>query len=132
MVQKADSASRSSQDWANLSQLVGRVIPKIEKQLLDSDQPTLLVHPGLIARYDQMILLEHLRDNVGHDVACPCLWVLVATDEQNDMPVLDGAEIPLISPSQRTKVSEAWINNRHRGRANAVSTAENTTGTDGA
>jgi hypothetical protein len=32
------------------------------------------------------------------------------------MPFLDDAEIPLISPGQRTKVSEAWIDNLHRGR----------------
>ena len=27
-----------------------------------------MVHPGLIARYDQMAMLETLRDKVGHDV----------------------------------------------------------------
>ena len=77
----------------------------------------LLVHPGLIARYDQMAVLETLRDRVGHDVPCPGLWVLVATDGQNDMPMLDHAEIPLITPGQRAKVSESWIDNLHRGRS---------------
>ena len=33
------------------------------------------------------------------------------------MPMLDHAEIPLITPGQRAKVSEAWIDNVHRGRA---------------
>jgi hypothetical protein len=36
------------------------------------------------------------------------------------MPVLDHAVIPLISPGQRAKVSEAWINNEDRGQAEAV------------
>ena len=77
-----------------------------------------MVHPGLIARYDQMTVLETLRDKVGHDVPCPGLWVLVATDGQNDMPMLDHAEIPLITPGQRAKVSEAWIDNGAvRGKA---------------
>jgi hypothetical protein len=39
----------------------------------------------------------------------------VATDGQNDMPILDHAVIPLISPGQRARVSEAWINNEDRG-----------------
>ena len=63
-----------------------------------------------------MSILETLRDKVGHDVACPGLWVLVATDGQNEMPILDHAEIPLITPGQRAKVSESWIDNMHRGK----------------
>ena len=74
----------------------------------------------LIARYDQMAILETLRDKVGHDAPCPGLWLLVASDGQNDMPKLDHAEIPLITPGQRAKVSEAWIDNVHRGRAEPV------------
>ena len=46
--------------------------------------------------------------------------MLVATDGQSDMPMLDRAEIPLITPGQRAKVSEAWIDNVHRGRAEPV------------
>ena len=46
---------------------------------------------------------------------CPGLWVLVATDGQSDMPVLDAA-IPLITPGQRARVSEAWVDNLHRAR----------------
>ena len=38
---------------------------------------------------DLMAILETLRDMVGHDAPCPCLWVLVASDGQNDMPILD-------------------------------------------
>ena len=82
------------------------------------------MHPGLIARYDQMTMLETLRDKVGHDVPCPGVWVLVATDGQNDMPMLDNAEIPLITPGQRARVSEAWVDNVHRGHAKPVAAAE--------
>ena len=64
-----------------------------------------------------MSILENLRDQVGHDAPCPGLWVLVATDAQNDMPVLDRAVIPLITPGQRARVSEAWIDNVQRGAA---------------
>ena len=34
--------------------------------------------------------------------------------------MLDQAEIPLITPGQRARVSEAWIDNVHRGRAEPV------------
>ena len=80
----------------------------------------------MIARYDQMAILETLRDKVGHDAACPGLWVLVATDGQNDMPILDHAEIPLITPGQRAKVSESWIDNVHRGKNQTTKNAKQT------
>jgi hypothetical protein len=50
--------------------------------------------------------------------------VLVATDGQHDMPMLDNAEIPLITPGQRARVSEAWVDNVPRGRSKPVATAE--------
>jgi serine/threonine protein kinase len=119
-IEGADGTDRSSQDWTNLLQLISRVTPKLTEDLANRTDHLLLVHPGLIARYDQMPILETLRDTVGHDVPCPGLWLLVATDGQNDMPKLDQAEIPLITPGQRARVSEAWIDNVHRGRAEPV------------
>jgi serine/threonine protein kinase len=120
IVEQADGADPSSQDWKNLLHLIGRAGPKIAARLAQRREHLLMVHPGLIARYDLMPILETLRDKVGHDTPCPGLWVLVATDGQNDMPILDHAEIPLITPGQRAKVSESWIDNVHRGRAEAV------------
>ncbi len=116
VIELADGADRTSQDWTNLLHVISLVAPKIEADLLNQNRHLLLVHPGLIARYDQMAILETLRDRTGHDVPCPGVWVLVATDEQSDMPLLDHAEIPLISPGQRAKVSEPWIVNEDRGR----------------
>ncbi|AGA26319.1 BREX system serine/threonine kinase PglW [Singulisphaera acidiphila] len=122
IVEEADGADRSSQDWNNLISLVARVAPKLTAGLCDRRQHLLMVHPGLAARYDQMTVLETLRDKVGHDVACPGLWLLVATDWQHDLPMLDNAEIPLITPGQRSRVSESWIDNLHRGHANGAAT----------
>ena len=115
-VEEADGSEPTSLAWSDIMELSRRATPKIVGNLLDRRSHVLLVHPGLIARYDQMSILESLRDKVGHDAPCPSLWVLVATDGQNDMPILDHAEIPLITPGQRAKVSESWIDNLHRGR----------------
>jgi serine/threonine protein kinase len=122
-IEQADGTDPSGPDWKNLLHLIGRVAPKITNDLMSRKSHLLLVHPGLIARYDQMSVLETLRDKVGHDVSCPGLWVLVATDGQCDMPILDHAEIPLITPGQRAKVSESWIENLHRGRSGKAPTA---------
>jgi len=132
VVEQADGSETGHQDWKNLLHLVSMAQPRMEQELLSREEHLLLVHPGLIARYDMMSLLETLRDRVGHDAKCPGVWVLVPTDEQNDMPFLDDAEIPLISPGQRAKVSEAWIDNLHRGRAPKLASTESnkTSGTN--
>lgn len=114
---EADAEGRNSDDWANLLHLMSEVAPNIETELMNSERPLLLVHPGLIARYQMMSVLQTLRDRVGHDAKCPTVWVLIATDSQNEMPYLDGVQIPLISKGQRAAVSEYWIDNRHRGRS---------------
>lgn len=123
IIEAADRAEPSSQDWKNLLHLVGLAAPKIVENVVQRPEHLLLVHPGLIARYDLMQVLETLRDRVGHDVPCPGLWVLVAADGQNELPMLDHAEIPLITPGQRAKVSEHWINNEDRGHASGVPTS---------
>lgn len=117
---ESDAEGKKSEDWHNLLHLMSEVAPNIETEIMNREPPLLLVHPGLIARYEMMSVLQTLRDRVGHDAACPSVWVLVATDQQNDMPYLDGVQIPLISKGQRADVSENWIDNRHRGRAKEV------------
>jgi hypothetical protein len=115
-LEEADGTDPSSQSWNDLLQLARQAAARITDNLAQRPEHLLLVHPGLIARYGLMSILEKLREQVGHDAPCPGLWVLVATDGQNDMPVLDRAVIPLITPGQRAKISEAWIDNVHRGR----------------
>jgi hypothetical protein len=114
MIENADGSSHQSQDWQNLLRVVDSVKDQILTNLLQREKPILLVHAGLIARYDLMILLEDLRDQIGHDNSCPCMWVLVADDGLNPRPILDHQVIPLISNGQRANISEPWMDNYHR------------------
>jgi len=125
-IYEADAESHNTDDWRNLLHLMSEVAPNIETELMNRQQPVLLVHPGLIARYELMSVLQTLRDRVGHDAACPTVWVLIATDNQNEMPYLDGVQIPLISKGQRAAVSEHWVDNRHRGKVTTTNYTNST------
>ena len=87
VVLEADGAPPGSEDRANLLRpgRAGRSRPS-RPNSVPREKPVLLVHPGLLARYDQMDLLERLRDQVGRQGGCPGLWVLVAADEQSELP----------------------------------------------
>jgi serine/threonine protein kinase len=97
-------------DWNKLMLLVGRAIPRVEQELSSADSTVLLVYPGLFARYDQLDLLERLRDRVGRAGGPKGLWLLLPTQQA----LIDGKAVPLLSPAQRVHIPEGWIENRHR------------------
>jgi serine/threonine protein kinase len=123
VVREADGAPAASDDHRHLRDMVAEVMPAIEADLLARERPVLLVHPGLLARYDQIDLLTRLRDRVGRKGACPGLWVLVAADEQSELPLIDGREVPLIGSGQRARVPLAWLENLHRAATTKAATA---------
>jgi hypothetical protein len=109
-------------DWHKLMLLVGRAMPRVEQQLSSADSTVLLVHPGLLARYDRLDVLERLRDRVGRPGAPKGLWLLLPAQQ----PVIDGKAVPLLSPGQRVHVPEGWIENRHRSSRKDAKTQSET------
>jgi serine/threonine protein kinase len=98
-------------DWDKLMLLVGRAMPLVEAQLSGTNQTVLLIYTGLLARYNQMTMLERLREKVGRADGIPGLWLLLPNDQQ---AVIDGEAVPLLSPGQRARIPEQWLRNGHR------------------
>jgi serine/threonine protein kinase len=117
VVVRADASLHDSRDWQNLLLLVRRALPAVEQKLLDTDQTLLLVYPGPLARYDQLDLLDRLRNHVGKPGAPRGAWVLVPCDDAHAAPVLDGKPIPVITRGEWADVPEPWVLNAHRGHA---------------
>lgn len=101
----------SSTDWANLSRLVVAALQKVERQIAESRQAVLLSRPGLLARYDQLGWVNTLRERAGRD-GVPAIWMLLASDDQKDRPVVDGKPVPLFSTAHWTRLPEAWLSAR--------------------
>jgi serine/threonine protein kinase len=100
-----------SEPWKKFLVLLNRTMPMVEQQLATATKTILLTYPGLLARYDQMPLLERLREKVGRRDGIPGVWILIPGDHQ---AMLDGKAIPILSPGQRTRIPETWICNEHR------------------
>jgi hypothetical protein len=94
--------------WNKLMLLVGRAMPLVEEELLKADHTILLIYPALLARYQQMTLLERLRESIGRPGGIPGLWVLVPNDQQ---AMVEGQAVPLLSPGQRARIPEKWLRN---------------------
>jgi len=111
-VLNADNAPPEHRDWQNLLRLVGYSLPHVEAALLARTAPTLLVYPGLLARYDALGTVGRLRDGAGRPGRVPSLWLLITANEQRDLPTIDNVAVPLITPGQRATVPLAWVYNR--------------------
>jgi serine/threonine protein kinase len=107
-------ANVESDDWKRLMLLVQRAMPALEEQIVAARQTVLLTYAGVLGRYNQMDLFDRLRDRVGRRDGIPGLWVLIPSDEQQPLPVMDGKAVPIIGPGQRARIPESWILNRHR------------------
>jgi serine/threonine protein kinase len=115
VVLSADAAPPKSEDWQNLMVLVERALPKVEQALFTCEKTILLVNPGLLARYQQMEVLDRLRDRIGRvGSTLHGLWVLVPTDGQTSPPTLNGRPVPVFSLAQWSRINEAWLTNKHR------------------
>jgi hypothetical protein len=106
-------AAPGSDGWKKFMVLVNRTMPLVEERLLSADRTVLMIYPGLLARYEQMALLQRLRDGIGRSGGLPGLWLLVPGDSQAQ---IDGKPVPIISPGQKARIPESWLQNAHRGQ----------------
>ena len=120
VVVKADAAAPESTDWRRLQTLIRQAMPAVERTLFSADRPVLLVYPGLLARYDQLPVFEKLRDACAQASDAPGFIILMPSDEQRHMPVLDGKPIPVILASEWARIPESWLINTHRSKEMAA------------
>ena len=108
---EADLAAETSVDWNKLNQLVaGYVMPRLKAQLVAQGGPVLLTNIGLFARFNQIPILEQLREAICLDGGNPrSLWVLVPSDDQNRLPTLHGRPIPVATQGQWEHIPEVWL-----------------------
>jgi hypothetical protein len=116
-VLRADAAPADSADGRRLRQLVHRALREAERELLAGTGTVLLAHPGLLARYDRLDVLERLKAAAGQPGAPAAVWVLIAAGAQSPLPVIDGHAVPVITPAEWTRIPDAWLANVHRAGA---------------
>jgi serine/threonine protein kinase len=116
-------AKPGSEPWKKFMVLVNRAMPIVASSIVSgqssvegkkSRRSILLIYPGLLARYEQLGLLEKIRDEIGRSKGLHSCWILIPGDNQ---AFIDGKPVPIISPGQKTKIPDQWIRNEHRGRA---------------
>lgn len=114
IVLRADGSPPDSADWKNLQMLVERCLPEVASDLRSPNRTKLVVHPGLLARYNRMHVLGDLAADVGRSDGIYGLWLLIPANDQNARPILNHKAVPLSNPAQHVRLNRAWLANKHR------------------
>lgn len=117
LVLRADGADRSSQDWSNLSRLVVHAMPAVEGLIANTPGTPLLENVGLLARYEQLGLVDRLRARIMAEGGLASCWLLIPADDQTERPAVDDHAIPVLSANEYSRVPRSWLSNVHRSAA---------------
>jgi serine/threonine protein kinase len=109
VILRADSAPRESRDAQNLQKLAKNAAQVVADRLRQRREPTLLLFPGLLARYGQLGILDEMQDALGDT----SLWVLVGSEARGNPPSSEKQTIPA-RPSQWAWIPEKWLDNHFR------------------
>jgi hypothetical protein len=109
-VLQADRSDREGRDWGYLKTLFSLCIPAAEEMLSANTKTVLVTSLGLLARYDQMSLLDRLRDKAGV-TGSPLhgLWILVPESGGSPLPTVDGKPVPILSGGQHARIPTRWL-----------------------
>jgi serine/threonine protein kinase len=118
IVVNADAADRRSEDWRNLNHLIAsQVIPQVELAVIQHatapGQTVLAYHLNWLQRYDQVVMLSRIAQAV-QDGRLHGAWLLIPASPHTEMPLLDGAAVPVITSNQWAHMPESWCQNMHR------------------
>jgi serine/threonine protein kinase len=125
----ADAGGPEGQYWKRLTSLAREAKERICTSLLGGDEHVLVTYPGLLARYDELGLLDELRDRLLLPAAgqrLRTLWVLVPSDDPEAVPTIQGRAVPFTTSAERVVLADAWLRNAHRTHPSDPDSAEGT------
>ena len=114
----ADAAGPGGQRWANLLRVARAAAAEVEADVL-ARPAVLLTRPGLLARYGLLDgLVDRLRDRTTVRAepgqVLRSVWLLAAAEDPTATPTVDGAVVPVQTPTQWMPLPEPWLRGAHR------------------
>lgn len=115
VVVDADTAGPGTPAWGNLQRLLDVALAELTDRLAATAGTVLLVHLGLLARYDRLDIVATWRDRL-HAGGDPLrgLWLLTSTTAGADVPFVDDRPVPVITANEHARIPLEWLRNAHR------------------
>lgn len=117
LLAETDAEGPEGEYWPLLADLAADAADALLGELVPAATPTLLLQPGLCARYDLRRFAAALVEKATRLDGAAILLVVPSVDEAG-APTIRGLQgalaLPGLLPGQRAKVPRSWILNRHR------------------
>jgi len=115
-----DAQGPAGEFWAQLTGLAAEAAEGLLADIVPAATPTLLLQPGLCARYDLRRFIDDLVDRAVRLDGAAVLLVVPAVDD-GGQPVIRGVRdtlaLPGLLPGQRAALPLSWIQNKHNRAA---------------
>ena len=105
-------AQPGSRGWGHLLRLVAQAVEQVEADLLATDGIVVADGIGLLGRYEQMGLIDRLRERLTRedgDHKLTGLALVVPGADPTAKPTVDGVPVPVITPAHWTHLPTAWL-----------------------
>ena len=113
-VLSADLAPIGSTDHTNLRILTRAAADRLEARVAEAGPRVLAWNPGMLAVYDELGLIDRLRERAGRgDSGVQTLWLVVYGSSVDAKPTIDGHPVPVLGASEWLDLTEPWLANRH-------------------
>ena len=109
VVLETDAAGAGGAHWPRLMQLVDEAVRRLRPAIVQPEHPLLLVNPGLIVRYEQIGLLNEVRDHCERG-RHPGALLLIPGSTTTTMPVIDNQALPIVHASEWLHADHHWLN----------------------
>lgn len=120
LVADTDALGQSNAFWENLTELAAEAAQQLLAELVPAEVPTLIVQPGLCARYDLQDFVRGLVERTTRSDSAAVLMLIPSLDEAGP-PMIRGPggtlPIPGLLPGHRAWVPRSWVRNDHNRAA---------------
>lgn len=107
--------------WPRLLTVARARADAIRGELLHGPAHVLLTHPGLMARYDLLGVLDDLRERTtriaDNGQTLKTFWVLIPADDPHANPSLGGRAVPITAATEHLALPDVWLRNLHHTTA---------------
>jgi hypothetical protein len=117
---ETDAQGPEGRFWPNITAVARKAAETLANDLFPAKTPTLLLQPGLLARYQLEDFLRTLVERTTRNDGASVLLVVPCHDEGGTPEIrTTSGSLPIagILPGQRAWIPRAWIENRHAAPA---------------
>ena len=110
--EQADGEPSSSKGWRILTQVAEQAAARVEADLLATDGIVVADGIGLLGRYEQMGLIDRLRERLTReegDHKLTGLALVVPGADPTAKPIVDGVPVPVVTAAHWTHLPTAWL-----------------------